>query len=454
MIAFTIGTYADNTGKYSSIQQSQIATLLAAASTALSASLVGNATISLDVTISSSLGGAFATGGAKSSMPYFAKPGVNVLQNTVQDEIINGVNYAQTTAVLNLTDVFMTALSDASNNLAASYLNDVVEHELTHALGFNGYLDSTTGAARASYDGMGTVASSYDAKISLVGAKAYFTGASAMAIYGAKVPLIGTGSASAFYHVDPTAPGLASDILGPKITSTKAVYGESAVDLAILRDLGYTLKQTLVSADGHAFLPGAGQQTLSGYVEAGKINTAIFTGNRADYAQTTANGQVTETTKAAPANVVTFVGIDRARFADTSVAFDTHGAQVYRLYEAAFHRVPDLPGIGFWLNAMDHGMSLDDVAAQFQPSVEFQNAYGGSNPSTAVLLEHLYHNVLNRAPDASGLDFWTHFLAAPASSPDHRSVAQVVAYFSESPENVAQVIGQVSGGVQFTPFLG
>ena len=147
MITFTIGTFTDQTGKYNGIQQFQIATLLASASTALSASLVGNATVSLDVTISSLLGGAFATGGAKSSVHYSAKPGVNVIQNTVQDEIINGVNYAQTTAVLNLTDAFMTALSDPRINLAGSYLSDVVEHELTHALGFNGYLDSTTGAA-------------------------------------------------------------------------------------------------------------------------------------------------------------------------------------------------------------------------------------------------------------------------------------------------------------------
>ena len=454
MISFTIGTFTDHTGKYSGIQQSQIATLLAAASTALSTALVGNATVSMDVTISSALGGAFASGGAKSSVPFFAKPGVNVLQNTVQDEIINGVSYAQSTAVLNLTEAFMTAISNAGNNLAGSFLNDVVEHELTHALGFNGYLNTNTGAAQNTSDGQGTVASLFDAKISMVGGKAYFTGASAMAIYGDKVPLVGAGSSSAFYHLDPTASGLASDILGPQVTSQKVVFGESAVDLAILHDLGYGLKQTLVSADGHSFLPGAGQQTLNGSVEAGKIDTAIFTGKRVDYAQATANGQITETTKASPADVVTFVGIERARFADTSVAFDTHGAQVYRLYEAAFHRIPDLQGIGFWLNAMDHGLSLNEVAAQFQPSAEFQSAYGGSNPTTAVLLDHLYHNVLNRAPDASGLDFWARLLTAPASSPDHRSVAEVVVYFSESPENVAQVIGQVSGGVQFTPFLG
>lgn len=39
------------------------------------------------------------------------------------------------------------------------------------------------------------------------------------------------------------------------------------------------------------------------------------------------------------------------KFVDTWVSFDINGpaGQVYRIYQAAFNRKPDLPGLGFWI---------------------------------------------------------------------------------------------------------
>jgi hypothetical protein len=131
------------------------------------------------------------------------------------------------------------------------------------------------------------------------------------------------------------------------------------------------------------------------------------------------------------------------------VALDTDGAagQAYRFYRAAFDRTPDLPGLGFWIGAMDKGSSVQDLAAGFSTSKEFNDMYGGA--SNADIVSRLYHNVLHRTPEQAGYDYWLHVLDNKQAS-----LSDVLAAFSESAENKDAVADLIADGILFTPWHG
>lgn len=142
--------------------------------------------------------------------------------------------------------------------------------------------------------------------------------------------------------------------------------------------------------------------------------------------------------------------VERVQFSDKSIALDINGTagQAYRLYQAAFGRKPDLEGLGYWIKDMDKGSSLTTVAAGFFQSPEFQKLYG-ANPSTTTLITNFYQNVLHRAPDQAGFDYWNNQL-----SKGQITAAGALASFCESTENQAQVIGSIQNGVEFKLWLG
>lgn len=79
--------------------------------------------------------------------------------------------------------------------------------------------------------------------------------------------------------------------------------------------------------------------------------------------------------------------------------------QMFRLYQAAFDRVPDVAGHENWAQYLfENRGTLTDVAAAFVASNEFQNTYG--NLSTGAFVDLLYQNVLGRAADADGRANW------------------------------------------------
>jgi hypothetical protein len=136
--------------------------------------------------------------------------------------------------------------------------------------------------------------------------------------------------------------------------------------------------------------------------------------------------------------------IERLMFLDQVVALDVDGiaGQAYRLYQAAFNRVPDQGGLGFWIGKMDHGVSLFDAANAFVGSAEFTALYGGALSDTAFA-QTLYQNVLHRAPDAGGLDFWVHALQSGYSRPE------LLVWFSESAENQSALADIIGSGITY-----
>ncbi|SFV09435.1 protein of unknown function [Pseudoduganella namucuonensis] len=140
--------------------------------------------------------------------------------------------------------------------------------------------------------------------------------------------------------------------------------------------------------------------------------------------------------------------IERIDFKDVSLALDINGegGQAYRLYQAAFDRVPDKVGLGYWIAQLDQGASLREVSGAFVASDEFRALYG-ARPTNLAIVNEFYENVLNRAPDQAGLDYWVNILDTRQDT-----VAGVLSYFSESRENYAQLVGAMVNGVEYQPW--
>ena len=152
--------------------------------------------------------------------------------------------------------------------------------------------------------------------------------------------------------------------------------------------------------------------------------------------------------------------VERIKFSDTAIAFDTEGATsaggIYRLYQATFARTPDKEGLGFWLDAADKGLSTVSMAEDFTWSAEFQNLYGittkdnyGTGTDVRDLVTGFYENVLGRAPDAGGLNYYTGVIES-----HEKTVGRVLAEISDSPENYDATIELIQNGIQYDLWVG
>jgi hypothetical protein len=195
------------------------------------------------------------------------------------------------------------------------------------------------------------------------------------------------------------------------------------------------------SADNNVFHGRDGDELIDG--KAGR-DTVVFKGAAANYKLSQVDRVLKVDALAGTQGRDTLAGIERVIFDDRAIAYDTDGnaGQAFRLYQAAFDRTPDLDGLGYWIAQLDRGASLDGVANAFIHSAEFVALYGAAS-SDLLFVKELYGNVLHREPDQPGVDYWTGRLQAGASR------AQVLTAFSESPENQAALIGQISKGMSY-----
>lgn len=218
------------------------------------------------------------------------------------------------------------------------------------------------------------------------------------------------------------------------------MYG-SVIENAV----GTVSNDTLIgNGAANIFTPGRGNDTVDGDAGADTVLIASARGNFT-VSQNGTSVTATDNTGAFGSKVLT--GIERVRFADAAIAFDTDGVagQAYRLYQAAFDRKPDTGGLGFWIDYLEKGASLADAATGFFNSAEFKGLYGAA-PTHAELITRFYQNVLHRAPEQSGFDWWVAELSSGRISP-----TQALVNFSASPENQAQVIGVIQNGMEFIP---
>lgn len=256
----------------------------------------------------------------------------------------------------------------------------------------------------------------------------------------------GDGTFAADWQSAPGERALAADI-----------DGDGMRDL-IATDSGGNASTSINSlANGHIYKANFGGDTLVGsggadlfYARPGAdvfdggagIDTLAMQGGREAYLARGTDGGFS---LSGAAGTVSTSHVERVLFDASALAFDFDGAagQAYRVYRAAFDRTPDLAGLGFWVNHMDKGATVLEVAAAFIASGEFKQLYG-DNPDNHTFITHVYQNVLHRLPDSAGFEYWENYMNSQGGGK-----AQVLAYFSESTENQAQVIGGIRDGMEF-----
>jgi hypothetical protein len=211
----------------------------------------------------------------------------------------------------------------------------------------------------------------------------------------------------------------------------------------VRRVLAAILTLTLVSCGGGSANDDSPQAPRFLALTTSSSDAISLTGNRADYTiSKSAQGYLftdkTGTSVAAP------VSLRRIDFADMSLALDIDGTvgQIFRLYQAAFNRTPDLVGVGFWLAVNEAGIPLDQIANAFIQSAEFQALYG-PNSTTDDFVNKIYLNALHRPAEPGGRAFWTRVIESGSTRPS------VLVAFSESAENKAATSQSMQGGIPY-----
>ncbi len=249
--------------------------------------------------------------------------------------------------------------------------------------------------------------------------------------------------------------GGASDI-GVKV-GANAYYG--AITTANMRSTVYTNTLTLAagtriekaigSGGDDVFITSAATKSIIG---GAGLDVVVFAGRMSDYDVSAIGGTYTVTshdgryaTQLQQVERIEFADINLQAGVTTSSTDHSFYAQAFRLYNAALDRAPDQGGLIFQTHALQGGLSLSQLAGNFMASPEFQTRFSVPDNSTFVTL--LYNNVLDRAPDASGLAYHIDRLEHGASRAD------VLVGFSESPENMSAtmttLVGMSAAGMLF-----
>ena len=229
------------------------------------------------------------------------------------------------------------------------------------------------------------------------------------------------------------------------ITVQSADIADNVTEAASKVSLAIASNLNVSGGAGDDSLHGTpGNNAISG--QAG-IDTAVYAGTRASHVVHAGTGGFSVISGEDGYDWLS--GMERIKFGDTSLAIDIdgHGGQAYRIYQAAFDRAPDQAGVGYWIDRLDDGASRTAVARGFVDSQEFINLYD-VNPTDLTFVTKLYANVLHRSPDGPGFDYWIGVLGHGADR------AEVLAAFSESPENILQVVGTIGNGFEYIPWAG
>ena len=91
---------------------------------------------------------------------------------------------------------------------------------------------------------------------------------------------------------------------------------------------------------------------------------------------------------------------------DQVTGFNTNSGKMFRLYNAAFKRLPDPDGLRYWISNFSSGKDDERaVASSFLVSSEFKELYG-AEVTNENYVETLYVNILGRDYDQAGYNYW------------------------------------------------
>jgi Ca2+-binding RTX toxin-like protein len=223
-------------------------------------------------------------------------------------------------------------------------------------------------------------------------------------------------------------------ISGKKIENTN---GNDTANHDITDNLA--LWAALTGADAHqtdsaAFVDFGTVQAVPNGDHIAVIDTAVFSGPLDHYKLTIGPDSLAVRDTVGTDGTDTLIGIEKLQFAD--VTLDTSwfssvaslpGHQfddLTDMYIAYFDRAPDAVGLCYWASRLADGMTLQQIAKSFFVQPETLAAYPAGQPTEAFVTK-VYNNMLGRAPDAPGLNYWMHDLDSGALSRDSFMLAVI-----------------------------
>ena len=227
------------------------------------------------------------------------------------------------------------------------------------------------------------------------------------------------------------------------ITHTLTLAGELPAAFNVIGGAPAPLTPVTLAATSSPYQVSDSDLAISG---SSGIDTIAFTAARTNFSLSLSGAKATVIDLSGVLGTDSLLNVERLKFSDGTLAVDIAPGQdageVYRLYQAAFARTPDMPGVKYHLNDMEsNGLPLWQIASNFLASPEFASKYG-SNPTDTQYINALYKNVLNRTPGASEVSWYQNQFNTKAM--DHQAA---LIGFSESPENVALVGSAIANGI-------
>lgn len=209
-------------------------------------------------------------------------------------------------------------------------------------------------------------------------------------------------------------------------------------------DGSITTDQIAQPANPGGLLLGGDGSTIEGK---GALDTVTYSAAKANYSFARNGDSITVSDSNGVANVL--VNVERLSFSDGVLALDIDGnaGMAYRLYQAALERTPDNDGLKYWIGRLDSGdTNLAALADSFINSPEFKSTYGDERSvSNSKFVELLYTHTLGRNYDQDGYNYWVSKLNG-----NETNRRDLLAFFSESNENKAQVYDAISDGIWLT----
>lgn len=142
--------------------------------------------------------------------------------------------------------------------------------------------------------------------------------------------------------------------------------------------------------------------------------------------------------------------LERLELTDGTFIFDEEGAYAdytYALYAASLGRTPDEEGFRFWNDVMNSGAydrgtreaTETRLARAFVVSDEFIETFNVNNVNAFITA--LYENVLQRAPDEAGFEFWT-----TTFETGDLGRSDMLRFFATSDENQTSIANDIDDG--------
>ena len=143
-------------------------------------------------------------------------------------------------------------------------------------------------------------------------------------------------------------------------------------------------------------------------------DTVVFSGARSDYTIENHDGYVMVTSSAQPDQQTLVINAESLTFSDATVAVETRSVldTIAGLYKSILGRQADYLGMDYWGTEEKNGVSLGKMVLDLINSAEAQGTHAMVfNGNAAHDIGLLYQGVFNRSSDSGGLAYWVDAMA-------------------------------------------